>query len=39
MRKVNDGDDWEPQSILIPDDTDEETAKMKADDILRKIES
>lgn len=37
MGKVADSDDWEPQSVLIPMDTDEETAREQADEIVQKI--
>lgn len=37
MGERNDGDDWEPQSVLIPKPVDEDEARQLADEILRKI--
>jgi hypothetical protein len=39
MGQISGSDDWEPQAVLIPMDTDEETAREQADEILRKIEN
>lgn len=38
MGKLPDSDDWEPQSVLIPAETDEETAVTQANEILGKLE-
>jgi hypothetical protein len=37
--KKPDSDDWEVQSVLIPDDVDEDEARDRATDIVDKIES
>lgn len=38
MGQFEASDDWEPQAVLVPEGTDEETAREQADEILRKIE-
>lgn len=38
MGKLPEADDWEPQSVLVPAETDEETAVTQANEILGKLE-
>ena len=37
--KEKGGDDWEVQSVLVPDDVDESEARERATEIVEKIES
>jgi hypothetical protein len=39
MGQLEDSDEWEPQAVLVPKETDEATAREQADEILRKIEN
>lgn len=39
MGKRADGDDWEAQSVLIPEPVEEDVARQQADEILQKIAS
>lgn len=38
MGQRNESSDWEPQSVLVPEPTDVEEARRKADEILQRVE-